>query len=120
MDGPGGGRKPSTAGDPLLPSKGGSVDTTQKQTSLIDPSALVPNDRLTTISESEFRERTAEVLSQARMGHQIAIADQTGKIVSIMGMNGVRVLPLPPLDPIFAVEFDEPNTKQNRSEPWTK
>lgn len=73
-----------------------------KDSGLIDPAAKQNDSQLPAVTEAEYQNQSQKIFALSRQGHQIAVVDAKGQVRSIIGLNGVRALPKPPLDPLFA------------------
>jgi hypothetical protein len=62
------------------------------------------NRAIKTISEVEFRTKTAEVLEDADHGIQTKVVDATGKIRCVIGLNETRLFPNPSPDPLDEIK----------------
>lgn len=52
------------------------------------------------VSNEQFRRASLEIVRAADRGIQTAISDTTGRGVTVIGLNGARLLPDPTPDPL--------------------
>jgi hypothetical protein len=57
------------------------------------PKAPPTDDQLPRISEEVYRRDTRRILEAAQQGEQVAVVAKDGRILTVIGMNGVRYLP---------------------------
>lgn len=72
-----------------------------------DQAKRIPTvDELRKVSAEQFQADRDRILAEAKHGTQVTIVDSNGKIQTVVGMNGIRILGDPPTedDPIAALE----------------
>lgn len=60
------------------------------------------------ISESDFKKNPVEWIRKSREGGQFAVINSSGVIMMVVGMNGTRMLPDRPIDPLLCEDPSEP------------
>ncbi len=55
---------------------------------------------LTQVTETQLRENCVEILRDADHGIQTAVVSQDGRVMAVVGLNGIRYLPDPDPDPL--------------------
>ena len=58
------------------------------------------HDALKKVPQESFAEVGREIMAEADKGVQTAIVDKANRVRSIIGMNGMRYLPTPSVDPL--------------------
>ena len=68
------------------------------------PKRLPPQQSLQSYTREQFQQDSKRILAEAKHGKQVVIVDESGKIRTIVGMNGARFLPEPPSDTLADFE----------------